>query len=149
MLIALLLLAFVALALKAPDTPAGRIIRRWLIERPAKLRASHLVLFALLALASVGLILWLRGEATFLLGSGLPEALGWFAAFDVATYAEVIAAAWLAATVMRLKALKAAVHWIVRRIRPAAPRRRPRRRSARPRRPAPLPADDEPIWAIA
>jgi len=143
----------------APDTPIGRQLRRALVEWPAErlslLRLGHVLLILLLAAASAALIALAKSDGAFLMAQGLPEALASLAAFDVASYLDVLALGWLLAASVRLRVVKAtfgsalarARLWVARRAMPRA--RAPRRRPAAS--PPPANADDEgwPGFALA
>jgi hypothetical protein len=140
----------------APDTPLGRQLRRALVDGPAerlsRIRPGVVLLVLLLAAVSVALIALARSDGAFLAAQGLPEAVGALAAFDVATYLDVLAIGWLFAASVRLRAVKAVVRSAVARLRVmrrAAPRARARR--SRPAAPPPANSDDEgwPAFALA
>jgi hypothetical protein len=146
-----------------PQTPMGRALRLMLIEWPArqlarlnpgkvlpKLTAGR-VLLALLVVFAVGtVILIARQDVLMFLAQGLPEGVAWFAAFDVASYLDVIALGVVLSATVRLRsiyvALKArvarsALGRLVRRGRGA------RSRSLRPERAQQPPSnDDESAW---
>jgi hypothetical protein len=144
-----------------PDTPAGRSLRRLLVDLPARKLAQlkpGAVIFALLVVLALALAIGLfRSDAIFLVAQGLPEGIAWFATFDVATYLDVIALAWLLAAMVRLRAAyqglraladqakRLARRWIaMMRIRGrAGARTRSRRAGGKPPRP---PRDEESGW---
>jgi hypothetical protein len=154
--------AVAAMAWLFPDTPAGRRLRRLLVDLPAR-KLSQLtaggVIFALLVVLAVAAAIALaRTDGILLAAQGLPDGIAWFAAFDVATYLDVIALAWLLAAMVRLRAaydglraLAAQVRGLARRWitvlrvrgRPGA-RTRSRHAGAKPPRP---PRDEEPGWS--
>jgi len=78
---------------------SGRMLRRWLVERPAAWlsRASFVrvasVVLALIAIAAV--VHLFEGEGLRLAATSLAEGMAWFMAFDVATYIEAYAVLWL------------------------------------------------------
>lgn len=92
-----------------PQTPAGRALRRMLVDGPAARMASvkpatALFVFAM-AIVTATALLFLEGEALFVVVQAAPEAAVWFAAFDVATYIDVMAIAWVLGRGARLKVL--------------------------------------------
>lgn len=106
----MLIFLFCAVAATAwlfPDTPAGRSLRRLLVDLPARKLAQltpGAVIFALLiVLAIAGAIGLARTDGIFLVAQGLPDGIAWFATFDVAAYLDVIALAWLLAAMVRLR----------------------------------------------
>jgi hypothetical protein len=120
-----------------PETPLGRQSHRWLVEAPARwLSAVSLpkLVFALALLAAL---------CTF--GMAFAGELALVAAIDVATYAEIVAALWIAASRIRVattaRLVVSAVLGPMRFWRGRAPRAH--RLSRRRRPPSP---DDEPVW---
>lgn len=92
-----------------PETAAGRALRRVLVEGPAGRLSSvkpatALFVFAM-AIVTAAALLFLEGEALFVVVQAAPEAAVWFAAFDVATYIDVMAIAWVLGRGARLKVL--------------------------------------------
>ncbi|MDB5477201.1 MAG: hypothetical protein JWP49_2712 [Phenylobacterium sp.] len=140
----------------APGTPIGRPLKRALVDWPAqrlsRVRPGVVLLVLLLTAASVALIAVAKLDGAFLVAQGLPEALGALAAFDVATYLDMLAIGGLFAASVRLRAVKAVVRSVVARLR-VTRRAAPLARAARSRPAAPPPAnsDDEgwPGFALA
>jgi hypothetical protein len=151
--------AVAAMAWLFPETPTGRSLRRLLVDLPARklaqLTPGH-VIFALLVAIAIALAIGLfRTDGIFLVAQGLPEGIAWFATFDVATYLDVIALAWLLAAMVRLRAAydglraladqakRLAQRWVaVLRVRGrAGARTRSRRAAGKPPRPL---RDEEP-----
>ena len=131
-----------------PQTPAGAVLRRLLVEAPARalsrLRRGHFAL--LIMLVALGVIAASFGrELLLVFAQGTPELVAWFAAFDIATYVDVIAAAVIVAAAVRLKAALAFARMALRRI---LPRRSasagPRRPRLKRRRTPPADPQDEP-----
>jgi hypothetical protein len=155
-MLAIILCAALAVAVMAPQTPLGKAIRA-LTEAPARrlasLRRAHWVAAAVALGLIAGLILYARATGVWLAAVGLPEALSWFAVFDIATYMDVLGVLLLVAATVRLRATYAAVCAAARACRRvivsvrrrvhAAVRRSPRR----PRRSAD--GSDRPWLAIA
>ena len=136
-----------------PQTPAGRFLRRWLVEAPArKLTPGVMIFGAFLLLAVVGALAWGKTEGLIVAAQG-GDAIAWFAAFDVGTYIDVIAVAWLLAATVRLRAVAKAAQSALARARRFASARMIALRSRAPRRPrrsgrrTPPPADDGRGWA--
>jgi hypothetical protein len=132
-----------AVMLLLPQTREGLALRRWLVEAPARalnrLRGGHVKLALMIALAGAAAIA-LGREAMLVFASGAPELIGWIAAFDIATYADIVAAALIVAAAVRLKSAAAYVRLLSGRWRA----RRTSRRAVRAplKRKAP-PADSE------
>jgi hypothetical protein len=151
----------VGVAVLWPDTSPGRALRRWMIELPAERLTPGVLLVGLLALIAFATVIGLgRTDAIFLLAQGVPEGIGWFVTFDIATYLDVIALAWLLAATVRLRTVYAAVKtlaacaWRLPSSRGARPRPGPARarRGSRPGGRLPTPSKDEdrpPAWAFA
>jgi hypothetical protein len=142
-----LVAAALAVMLAAPHSSAGRALRRTLVEIPAerlnRVRRGHLILAALV-LAAAALALMAGREALTLYAPYQAELVGWFAAFDIATYVDVFAAAVIVAAAVRLKSAMALARLAleaVRRRRNSASAAQ-RGRSLRRKRNAP-PADSE------
>jgi hypothetical protein len=158
-----LLCAAMMVAWGWPQTPVGRVLRRLMVEWPArqlsrldpdkvlpKLTSGRILLVLLSLFAVAAAVLLARNGALVFLAQGLPEGVAGFAAFDIATYLDVIGLAVVLGATVRLRtiyvALKAwagrsALGRLVRRGRGA------RNRSPRPeRRPQPPSNDDEPAW---
>lgn len=133
-----------------PQTPVGRLLHRWLVEAPARRLTPGVMIFGtFLLLAVVGAVAWGKSEGLMVAAQGA-DAIGWFVTFDIGTYIDVIAVAWLLAASVRLRALSAALRvgvangarW-ARRLGGARAPRQPRR----PRRRTPPPADEGRAWA--
>jgi hypothetical protein len=131
----------------APHSAAGLVLRRLLVEAPARwlsgLRRAHVILVILSLLALWAAVAIARTEGAPLVAQGMPEAMTWILSLDVASYMDAVAIAFLLAAGVRVKALKtvarAAIDRVLRRpVRAARPRRR---RPQRARAPA---NDDEP-----
>ena len=162
-MLTVLLCAAMMFAWLCPQTPLGRMLRRLLVEWPArklaaldprkmlpKLTAGR-VLLLLLVLSALALVVAVaRADVTMFLAQGMPEGIAWFATFDVAAYLDVIALALVLGATVRVRAIYAALKaWVAR---SAICRRMWRGRSARSRsprperRPHPPSNDDEPGW---
>jgi len=110
-----------ATALLLPDTSVGKLFRRLLIEWPAR-KLSQLtparVAFALLvATATIGLITFAKIDGLILTAQAIPDGLAWFAAFDVATYIDVIGLVLLVAATVRFRAAYRAARSVATRVR--------------------------------
>jgi uncharacterized protein (DUF3820 family) len=106
-----LLCGAMALAAFFPETPAGKSMRRLLIELPAQYlnllaRTQGLHVKMALVFAVFLLIVTREHDVIGLLGPGLGEAAGWFLAFDVTTAVDLIAITLLVAAAIRLRALR-------------------------------------------
>lgn len=126
---------------------SGRILRRWLVERPAvwlsRMRLAHVALaFLALAVLATAFVVF-DAEGLKLAGATVAEAGTWFIAFDVATYIEVYAVLLLLGATrqarMAAEAVRAMAHQVVGRatqtcrgwVRQAAGRVRRARRAGR------------------
>jgi hypothetical protein len=99
--------ATLAIALLFPETTAGKLLRRLLIELPAR-KLDQLtparIAFGLLIAAAIALaIVVAKIEGLILSAQAIPEGLVWFAAFDVATYIDVIGLVLLVAATVRFR----------------------------------------------
>jgi hypothetical protein len=126
--------------LAVSDSALGRSVRSALgslrLPRVTPGRVA-LLLFVFAAVALV--MMWVKGEGLALIGPAIPEALAWFAAFDVAAYLDVIAVMAVLAVTVRFRAARAMVRdglaWGMRVVRTT--RARAHRRSwRRPRLPS-------------
>ena len=146
-MLAIILFAVLAVAVLAPETPLGKAVRQCLIDVPARKLNSLKRAHWLAVIVAVGMLLALfvyaKTEGVMLFAQGLPEALSWFAMFDVATYIDAMAVIALLAATVRLRttylALRSAAtlvrRWVLtclRRFRPTQGCRRNRRRRALP-----------------
>ncbi|WP_421736241.1 hypothetical protein [Caulobacter sp.] len=161
-MLVLILCAALAVMMIFPDTPTGKTLRRLLVEAPARtlsrLTPGHLLIALALIGMSVLVAALFETEGLRLLGMALPEGLAWLAAFDVATFLDIFAAAAMIAATARLRALqdlaRSARTWarsLASRI-PRTPRRAGRGRRRRSPRPGSPPAkgdDGEGAWPAA
>jgi hypothetical protein len=157
MILVLLYLAVLVAGLM-PHSTAGRALRRLLVDMPraglAWLTPGKLLLMIGVALIVAALIVIARADVMLLVAQGLPEGIGWFVTFDVATYLDVVALAWLLAATVRLRALAQVLRAWAARVRRVAARRsnaRSRRMRRPARKPAPKASDDDGggAWAYA
>lgn len=124
--------------LVAGDTPSGRWLRRWMVEKPAARlsRISRMQVAVVLLLAAIGGgAFWLLGhDGLGLFGMALPELTGLLASVEVTAFIDAAIAMAFVATSVRWSA-------VVRQLRGGRPRAiRPRRRE----RPAPSNDDEDP-----
>lgn len=167
-MLVLILCAALAVMMIFPDTPTGKALRRLLVEAPARtlsrLTPGHLLIALALVGASILVVLLFEAEGVRLLGLAVPEGLAWVAAFDVATFLDVFAAAAMIAAGARLRSLqdlaRSARAWtrsLASRVL-RAPHRAGRGRRRRARRPGARPAKGDdgegrwpaqwaPVWA--
>jgi len=159
-----LLFAALVIAVLAPESQAGKLLRDLLIDLPtrqlAKLTPARIV-FGLLVIAAIaGLVAFAKSDGLMLAAQGVPELIGWFAAFDVATYMDVIGLLLLIAATSRMRAaFQASCAAVVRLWRWSMRctkrlhfiRHKARARRQRPRKIAPPPSDgdDRGCWAPA
>jgi len=155
MILVMLYLAVLAAGLW-PETAVGRALRRLMVDLPramlAWLTPGKILLILGLALIAAALIAIARADVTAFVAQGLPEGIGWLVTFDVATYLDVIALAWLLAATVRLRAMARAVRALATRMVQAVALRRSAARSRRTRparKPTPKASDDDGGWAWA
>lgn len=129
--------------LVAGNTPIGRDLRHWLVEWPAaRLARIHRgAVLTWLVLAAIGAAcFWLlEEEGLRLFAIALPELTGMLAAFEIGSLVDAIAMGALAASTVRMGAVKA---WVMRRL-PMTRRASRARRTAPARRDTPAANDDE------
>jgi hypothetical protein len=105
---AAILCACLAVAVLAPGTTIGRLLRELLIDLPARklnqVKALHLAAGVAALGVAVAVVVYARVEGAMVLAQGVPEGLVWFATFDVATYVDAIALLALLAATVRLRA---------------------------------------------
>lgn len=100
--------------LVAGDTATGRIMRRILVEVPARAlrhvqRGQWLMLAGLLILG--GALAWLTdGEATRLMTMAAPELAGMLASVEIGTFVEVLTAALVTGATVRSRAVLAQLY---------------------------------------
>ncbi|WP_448662207.1 hypothetical protein ACG3SL_16245 [Sphingomonas sp. CJ20] len=134
-----LLMLWLAL-LVAGDTPAGRTLRRIMVEAPARLllkwsRVGKVATVAIVTLTA--LAAWLLDEEGRMIVTMMaPEAIAWFSMFEVSLWVEAVVT--LAATASLLR-VRGSMTWVAMRLLPA---RRARPRAAATRRPRRAPAND-------
>ncbi len=129
-----------------PHTPAGRGLRRLLVEWPVRaagrMTPARWAFLTLAIIAVAAMVAYAEADGLMLVGPAIPEGIAWFALFDVATYLDAIGLLLLIAATVRLRAsldaartaLSRAKQWVDRCIRLWS-RRAPGMRS-RPARPA-------------
>lgn len=149
------LLALIGVMGALPDTQVGRILRRWLVEAPARslARFSPRRLVGPALLAAIGLFLFLlfEAEGLRLFAMALPEVVAWAVMFDVTVTLDLLAALLVVSGGARLRPVADRL----RRMRSGAVRTfsAARRRTARAiravasRRPSPSKHDDPEPWA--
>lgn len=105
-MLAIILCAVLAVAVMAPETALGKAIRELLLDAPVRklstFRRSHWIA-AVGALGLIAGIIAYAHASVWLLAQGLPEALSWFAMFDVATYMDAVGLFLLVAVTVRLR----------------------------------------------
>ena len=124
----------------APDTSLGRLLQRWMLDRPiaavARITRGQVLLAMLLMLVAGAAIWLLKAEAGPLLGLATPDIGIVIASFEVTTWLDAVAGALLLATSVRWRALSLNRLWKS----GQRPRRRHRSRRLRAAR---LPANDD------
>ena len=158
MLAAALFIALLVIRV-APDSAAGRGLKRglvdWPTERLSRLsRRSVVALAALTAAVAVSLLV-LRGDSMAFLGMSLPEVTGWFTTFEVSTYVDILVGLGLVGARLRLRGALDAARALIgvarprqgRAIRATGPSSRRERRSRRPATRKPVNDDEGPADA--
>lgn len=156
----MLIVALVALVnmilLFAPESDAGRVLNRALVEPLLRIRRGQALLVAAAITFCTAAWAVFGTDAIRLLAASAPDLIAWIAAADMALLAEVAAGALLARTSLRLRAVADAARIVAIRVRRAIPRvraRRARDRSAAVRgrtyRSPANDADAEPPLALA
>ncbi|MDB5679897.1 hypothetical protein [Sphingomonas bacterium] len=129
----------------ASDTPIGRTLQHWMVERPAarlsRISRGQVLLILTLTGVAVALIWLLENDGRMLIAMGLPDVLSLAVAIDAASLLDLALVAVIAVSTIRVRAV---VNWL----RPRATRR-PRARSIRVRRARPPANDDEERPALA
>ncbi len=130
----------------ARGTPTGAAMHRVLVERPAawlaRIRRSDMLLWLVILTVTAAVIWLLDNEGRVILSMGLPEFASFAAAVDVSALLDLAVVAIVAATTIRVRAIRT---WLGGKIAPRRPRaRRPHVR--RTRKPA---NDDEERPALA
>jgi membrane protein implicated in regulation of membrane protease activity len=130
----------------AGETPIGRVLRRWLIDRPAarlaRISRGHVMLMLIVAGIALALIWLLENDGRMLVAMGLPAVISFAVAIDLASLLDIAAVAVIAASTVRVRTIAT---WLRRRPAP----RRPRAGGVRVRRERPLANDDEGRPALA
>jgi hypothetical protein len=113
MLVILLGVIFAIVGL-CPESDIGKLLRRALVEAPARKLARmtrrRMILGAALLVFLVGAIALARLiEDGMVFVQFVPEGVAWMAAFDVASYLELMAAVWLVAGALSLRAVDQAM----------------------------------------
>lgn len=134
------LLALWAMLLVAGGTPAGRLMRRMVVEWPAArlARVSRGAVIVWLILGAIGaLCFWfLEEDGLRLFTMAMPEVAGWITAFEIGSTVEALVVAVTAASTLRMGRVRG---WLAARMRIA-----PRTKRARRTRPAVrVPANDD------
>ena len=93
-----------------PETPAARMLHRFLIEPPARrmsrVRFGHMLFGVALTVIGAILFLMFEGEGLRVFGMMAPEVATWFAMFDVALFIDVFAVALALGATNRLRAVR-------------------------------------------
>jgi hypothetical protein len=150
--------AIMVVIARYPETPIGKILKHFLVDLPAgklaQLTRTAMAFLVLVFTICVAAVLFGNASEGAMMGAQMaPETVGWFFAFDVGTYIDVIALALLAAATLSLRVVyqraRSALSSALRRVevlvsRIAARSRTPRRRpGVRP------PNTDDDGWAAA
>jgi hypothetical protein len=151
-LVVLLLVAF-------PATAPGRVLRRLLVEAPARrlngLTAGRVAFYGALALAGVGLFWLFEAEGIRLFSFIAPDLLVWFTMFDVSVFLDVFILAAVLAARVRIRAVATALARGLRRMpsrvrtRARGRERADRARISRGGKPSEDPEPGSPAFALA
>lgn len=105
-----LLLGVLATLIVFPETPTARTLHRVLVEpvarRMSRVRLGHVLFAAAMTAIATVLIIAFEGEGLRVFGMLAPDAVGWFAMFDVTLFVDVFAMAVAVAATARLKAVR-------------------------------------------
>lgn len=130
-MIAGLLVLWVAL-FAAGDTPIGRVMRHWLVNKPAaalaRIERGAVITWLILGAIGFACFLVLEEEGLRLFAMALPELAGWVVAFEITSLVDAIAMTLVVASTMRFGTVKA---WLAARL-PVRRSKRARQRVARP-----------------
>jgi hypothetical protein len=117
--------------LVAGDTPAGRLMRRWGVEKPAARlsRISRTQVALVVLLIAIGLSAWMAmgHDGLSLYGMAMPELTGMLASIEMTSFIDAAIAVTLVATSVRWDAVRAAVAQRLGRARSVRTRRPERR----------------------
>ncbi|MEP9359376.1 hypothetical protein [Sphingomonas sp. KR3-1] len=115
MLVALLGLWFALLL--AGGTPTGRLLRRMLVEWPAarlaRIHRGAVITWTLLGVLGLLCFWFLEEDGLRLFTMAMPELAGWISMFEVSALVDAIAVGLMAASTLRLGAVR---HWIAARL---------------------------------
>lgn len=107
-MLSFILLAAMLVILGAPQTSAGKALRRALVEWPAERlsRISRGTIVCVIGLAVLlGITLWLmQSDATRFWAMAAPDTMAWFSTFEISTLADALVAVALIAANARLGA---------------------------------------------
>lgn len=116
----------------AEGTPAGRLMRRMLVEWPAaqlaRIRRGAVISWALLGVIGLLCFWFLEEDGLRLFTMAMPEIAGWISMFEISALVDAIAVSMMAASSLRLGAVRG---WVAARLPMAF-------RAARARRSRPL-----------
>lgn len=105
-----LLLAVLATLIVFSETPMARALHRVVVEpvarRLSRVRLGHVLFAAAMTAIATVLILAFEGEGLRVFGMLAPDAVGWFAMFDVTLFVDVFAMTLAVAATTRLKAVR-------------------------------------------
>ena len=145
-MIAGLLLLWLAL-FAVGNTPIGRVMRHWLVEKPAaalaRIERGAVITWLILGTIGVACFLVLEEEGLRLFAMALPELAGWVVAFEITSLVDASAMTLVIASTVRFGMVKA---WIAARL---PVRRAKRARRSRVVRPEIRAANDDEDGAVA
>jgi hypothetical protein len=102
-----LLFAAIAVALRFPDTPGGKLVKHLLVDAPARLAAritfGRIVVLLFVALIVAALFALAKTDGLMMAGQAAPEELAWLATFDVASWADTVALVMLIGAAGKLR----------------------------------------------
>ncbi len=125
------LLGLWCMLLLAEGTPVGRMLRRVLVEWPAarlaRIERGAVLTWALLGVIGLLCFWFLEEDGLRLFGWAMPEIAGWVSMFEIGALVDALAVTAMAASTLRLNAVRS---WIVARL--TMGRRTARARRVRP-----------------
>ena len=112
-MLALLLYGVIFVTAFFPESSTGRAISRIVTDLHTRV-FRHLtwarVGFAVLLICAVIIVIEVTGpDGIRMMAAAAPEAVAWFVTFDIATYLDVLALAWVLSTLVRVRAIMAAL----------------------------------------
>lgn len=109
-MLTLLLLGLWALMLAGRQTPIGRALYRWMVEKPnrriARIARGQLLLAIVMLAIVTGLVWGLENDGRMLVTMGWPEFMAFASAVDLSALLDLAAVALVSATMVRVRGLR-------------------------------------------